>query len=174
MYCDLHRYFQGGSTPEDLSKLYKTPEESEEDDMATRGLGCGAYGGAGAMNVGNGRVEKGGDPWRDDAREPRETADSVAQTAKVAAVGVVETGLRLGKMAKQTADGLWEAAEKTAENVRDSVADSRGRRAQTFDELGNSGVRRPPSDGTIEERSPDEFVKDLRRKGGGYDVKDRW
>lgn len=91
--------------------------------------------------------------------------ESVAQTARVAAVGAVETGLRLGKMAKQVADGVWEVAEKTAENVRDSIAedvdDGGGRRrARTADDI-------------MEEQRSDKFVKDLRRRGGGYDLKDR-
>ncbi|KAL2245436.1 uncharacterized protein LOC105165398 [Sesamum indicum] len=121
----------------------------------------GARGGPGGWNAGtkaarrrvDGEV-KGGE-WRRDTEDAgRDTGGSVAEMAKAGAVGAMEAGLKLGEVAKQTMDGMWDAAKETTENVRDTVADD----SETVD-------RRT-------RRSNDKHVEDLRRRGGGYDLKD--
>ncbi|KAK6134583.1 hypothetical protein DH2020_031677 [Rehmannia glutinosa] len=134
-----HQY-QGPTTPGKLSRKDGTLEGNQ-----------GGYGGSGISNTinqaTNGPPQGGGLPNPGDSvtgnkatittqprrREDidtedaaRDTAGSVAEMAKAGVVGAMETGLKMGEMAKQTMDGMWGAAKKTTENVRDSVADDGG------------------------------------------------
>ncbi|KAL8032092.1 hypothetical protein ABFX02_13G072000 [Erythranthe guttata] len=149
----------GGTTPGELSKKSDPAAEGSE----------GGYGGSGISNVasdyksasegpggdlnrgkykgGERRREEKGDHMEDDA------AASMAEMAKTGVVGAMETGLKIGEMAKRTMDGVWDATRKTTESVRDSVADD------------DSGDYR-------RKQGSDKHVEDLRRRAGGYDLKD--
>ncbi|GFP79664.1 hypothetical protein PHJA_000109900, partial [Phtheirospermum japonicum] len=130
-------HFQGPTTPGKLSQNSKdwNLEGSE-----------GGYGGPGISNTTNQAVgsSQAEGPTRDPStghykvklttqpasgergrrREDMEdVASDVAETAKAAAVGALETGLKLGEIAKQAVDGMWDVAKKTTERVRDTVAD---------------------------------------------------
>ncbi|KAK4398368.1 Phytosulfokine receptor 2 [Sesamum angolense] len=152
---------KGCTNPGSLSEKDNTVEGSE-----------GGYGGSGISSTENkptvggwnagtkaaGRKVDGevkGGEWRRDTEDAgRDTGGSVAEMAKAGAVGAMEAGLKLGEVAKQTMDGMWDAAKETTENVRDTVADD----SETVD-------RRTRT-------SSDKHVEDLRRRGGGYGFKD--
>ncbi|KAL0353772.1 UNVERIFIED_CONTAM: hypothetical protein Sangu_0958500 [Sesamum angustifolium] len=152
----------GGTNPGSLSEKDNTVEGSEGgyggsgiSRTANKPTG-GSRRGPGGWNAGtktagrkvDGEV-KGGEWRRDTADAGRDTGGSVAEMAKAGAVGAMEAGLKLGEVAKQTMDGMWNAAKETTENVRDTVADD----SETVD-------RRTRT-------SSDEHVEDLRRRGRG-------
>lgn len=116
-------------------------------------------------------------------REMRRKREDGREMAKAVAVGAIETGLELGRIGKQVLDGVWDAAEKTAHGIRDSIADdtdhNSGRHRRRVEDR-SSDLRR--QDGgydlngrhRVEDRSSDKFVEDLRRRdGGGYDLNGR-
>ncbi|KAK4439173.1 hypothetical protein Salat_0252200 [Sesamum alatum] len=159
--------YMGGTNPGNLSEKDSSVEGSE-DGYGGSGISStenkllgGSRGGPGGWNAGNKaagrRVDgeaKGGEWRRDREDAARDRGGSVAEMAKAGAVGAMEAGLKLGEVAKQTMDGMWDAAKETTENVRDTVADdseSINRRTRTSD---------------------NKHVEDLRRRGGGYDLKD--
>lgn len=159
--------FQGGTNPGNLSEKDWTVEGSEGgyggSGISSREnkLPGGSRGGPGGWNGGTkaaGRTVDGehkGGEWRRDTEDAaRDRAASVAEMAKAGAVGAMETGLKLGEVAKQTMEGMWDAAKETTENVRDTVADD----SESIDR------RKRTSD--------DKNVEDLRRRAGGYDLKD--
>ncbi|EYU44962.1 hypothetical protein ABFS82_13G072300 [Erythranthe guttata] len=180
----VHRYFDnknvacfsalsakhkgGGATPGELSKKSDPAAEGSEGGyggsgisnvasdykLASEGPGSLGHGGPGNLNRGN---YKGGERRRREEKDMEDAAASVAEMAKMGVVGAMETGLKIGEMAKRTMDGVWDATRKTTESVRDSVADD--------DDDDDSGdYRRKPGS--------DKHVEDLRRRAGGYGLKD--
>ncbi|KAL0443544.1 UNVERIFIED_CONTAM: hypothetical protein Slati_2077100 [Sesamum latifolium] len=158
----------GGTNPGNLSEKDNTVEGSEGGyggsgiSSTENKLAGGSRGGPGGWNAGSKaagrRVDgevKGGDQWRRDTEDAgRDTGGSVAEMAKAGAVGAMEAGLKLGEVAKQTMDGMWDAAKETTEKVRDTMVDD----SETMDHRTRT--------------SKDKHVEDLRRRGGGYDLKD--
>ncbi|KAG8386339.1 hypothetical protein BUALT_Bualt03G0138600 [Buddleja alternifolia] len=149
---------KGTTTPDKLSNKDATVEGSEgsyggfgifsdEDEVAEGSKG--GYGGSGIPNKG----DKSGATRRNNIGERRTEDMDTAEIAKAGVVGAMETGLKLGEIAKQTMDGMWDAAKKTTESVRDSMADDSG---------GNDRDRRQSSD--------DKHVEDLRRWSRGTDL----
>ncbi|KAL7087634.1 hypothetical protein ACP275_13G079400 [Erythranthe tilingii] len=179
----VHRYFDnknvacfsalsakhkgGGTTPGELSKKSDPAAEGSEGGYggsgisnvasdyksASEGPGSLGHGGPGNLNRGN---YKGGERRREEKDMEDAAGDaaaSVAEMAKTGVVGAMETGLKMGEMAKRTMDGVWDATRKTTESVRDSVAD---------DDSGD--YRQKPGS--------DKHVEDSRIRAGGYDLKD--
>lgn len=127
------------------------------------------YGGSGGIYEGGwsgGDSNKQGGGNRGGRRREEVDVDAAArdtaEMAKAGVVGAMEVGLKLGEMAKQTVDVMWDATRRTAETVRDSVADDSRNRG--FDDRHDDDrTRRTPAE---------KRVDDLRRRaGGGYDFK---
>ncbi|KAL3638428.1 hypothetical protein CASFOL_017799 [Castilleja foliolosa] len=143
---------QGPTTPGKLSQKAK--------DGILEGSG-GGYSGTTSTNPAGVGSSEGCGPTRDRAtgdykmklktkQEARgeDVANDVVEGAKAAAVGALETGLKLGEIAKEAVDGMWDVAMKTTEKVRDTVADD--------DENGNK------------QRHGGGHGEDLRRGPRGY------
>ncbi|GER43072.1 late embryogenesis abundant protein [Striga asiatica] len=111
---------KGGTPPEKLSLKGGTLEGSQ-----------GGYGGPETSTTINQTVESphGGRPH--DHRQGKDNdpagdvARSLAETAKAGFVGAMETGMKLGDIAKRTADDMWDSARKTAQDLRDTVAEEK-------------------------------------------------
>ncbi|KAH6822941.1 hypothetical protein C2S53_017759 [Perilla frutescens var. hirtella] len=117
-YVSISHINQEESLRQQLHKNTGTAEGSETD--------TGSRKRSTPMNIGNGVTTSMEEERR---KSPRKTVEPVEEMMKVAAVGAMETALKLGRIAKHTMDGMWEIAEKTTESVRDSVADDRSRNA---------------------------------------------
>ncbi|KAI3457440.1 hypothetical protein Pfo_014103 [Paulownia fortunei] len=158
---------KGGATLGKLSERDTTVEGSEDGyggsgisstNKAMEGFQGLGHGGSGGSN-------NGGEQWREDmdmGDAARDMAGSMAEMAKAGVVGAMETGLKLGEIAKQTVDGMWDAAKKTTESVRDSVAD----------DSDNNDRRKQTSDKHVEDQTSEKHVEDLRRLAKGCDMKD--
>ncbi|KAI3509836.1 hypothetical protein L1887_25359 [Cichorium endivia] len=75
----------------------------------------------------------------------------VAETARQGVGKALETGLEIGEMAKKTLDNVWDLTKDTTNMVKEAV---------TSDPKEKNDV--PPTD---------QFVDDLRKRAGGYDLK---
>lgn len=100
----------------------------------------------------------------DRANETRErdTADSVADMAKEGAVKAMETGIELGEKAKQTMDIAWDGFKETTKNVKNAV-------------VGNDDDHGPASlsETMHDHDNINSHVHNLRKRAGGYDLRDK-
>ncbi|CAA0808537.1 Unknown protein [Striga hermonthica] len=137
--CFFSTVIKGGTTPEKLNPKGGTLKGSQggygvsEPKLNPKGGTLegsqGGYGVSEPSTTINKAVESphGGGPHdhrqgKDNDDPAGDVARFVAETTKAGFVGAIETGMKLGDIAKRTADDMWDSARKTAQDLRDTVA----------------------------------------------------